>query len=101
MHATALHPNLPIFAPKTPTDNTDASRGVQENYEAVDTLLPYPKAGNGIRLPPESEDLAVLLDDDTGTFSHRWEEIEDSIVSLLSGFSEARPNVLDVLSVGA
>lgn len=35
--------------------------------------LPYPKAGNGIPLPPESEDLAFLIDDDAVTFSHCWD----------------------------
>lgn len=34
--------------------------------------LPYPKAGNGIPLPPEEDDLAFLIDDDVVTFSHCW-----------------------------
>lgn len=34
--------------------------------------LPYPKAGNGIVLPPESDDLEFMVDEDTVTFSHSW-----------------------------
>lgn len=34
--------------------------------------LPYPKAGNGVRLPPENDDIGILIDDDEATFSHRW-----------------------------
>ena len=46
-----------------------------------DYVLPYPKAGNGIRLRPESEDMAILLDDDTTTFSHTWKRVGDIIRS--------------------
>ena len=95
LHATALHPNLPIFAPKGATSATNASGAVEENYEVEDTLLPYPKAGNGIRLPPESEDLSILLDDDTGAFSHRWEGIEALIYSSSSTSLEGKRNALD------
>jgi hypothetical protein len=35
-------------------------------------VLPYPKAGYGILLPPESEDMAYLLDEDVEVFSHSW-----------------------------
>lgn len=34
--------------------------------------LPYPKAGNGVRLPPECDDIEILIDDDGTSFSHRW-----------------------------
>ncbi len=34
--------------------------------------LPYPKAGNGVPLPREKDDLAFLIDDDAITFSHVW-----------------------------
>ena len=34
--------------------------------------LPYPKAGNGVRLPPECDDIEILIDDDETTFSHQW-----------------------------
>lgn len=35
--------------------------------------LPYPKAGNGVPLPREKDDLAFLIDDDAITFSHVWD----------------------------
>ena len=38
--------------------------------DGYDEDLPYPKAGNGIVLPPESQDLEWLVDDDYETFSH-------------------------------
>jgi hypothetical protein len=34
--------------------------------------LPYPKAGNGVPLPREKDDLGFLIDDDAITFSHVW-----------------------------
>lgn len=40
-------------------------------YSETDPL-PYPKAGNGVPLPPERDDLAFLIDDDIQTFSHVW-----------------------------
>lgn len=42
-----------------------------ELYSETDPL-PYPKAGNGVPLPPERDDLAFLIDDDVKTFSHVW-----------------------------
>ena len=44
----------------------------EDEYYEEDDVLPYPKAGNGIQLPPESEDINILLDDDIVTFSHSW-----------------------------
>lgn len=46
----------------------------EDTYELyVETdPLPYPKAGNGVLLPPEHDDLALLIDDDVQTFSHVW-----------------------------
>ncbi len=35
--------------------------------------LPYPKAGNGVPLPSESENLALLIDEDVGVYSHVWD----------------------------
>jgi hypothetical protein len=34
--------------------------------------LPYPKSGNGIVLPPEDEDLSLLIDEDVVTYSYLW-----------------------------
>lgn len=42
-----------------------------ELYSETDPL-PYPKAGNGVPLSPESDDLAFMIDDDVKTFSHVW-----------------------------
>ena len=33
-------------------------------------ILPYPKPGNGLLLPPEKDNLHILLDDDTDVYSH-------------------------------
>jgi len=49
---------------------TDEPRPDSSFEDGYDEDLPYPKAGNGIILPPESEDLEWLLDDDYETFSH-------------------------------
>ncbi|KAH0536587.1 hypothetical protein FGG08_006545 [Glutinoglossum americanum] len=35
----------------------------------------YPKAGHGIRLPPEAEDMAWLVDDDFLAFSHIYRDL--------------------------
>ncbi len=44
-----------------------------EVYEYIEPEpLPYPKAGNGIVLPPEEEDLGLLIDEDIVTYSHLW-----------------------------
>ena len=44
-----------------------------EVYEREE-VLPYPKMGNGLALPPEDEDLSFLVDDAVGTLSHSWQE---------------------------
>lgn len=95
LHATTLHPSLPIFSPtlSLPTDLpppppsnlplrvpnflTDIAPGDEENdlYGPIYSEsgpLPYPKSGNGIPLPPESDDIGFLIDDDVVTFSHSW-----------------------------
>lgn len=87
LHATTLHPDLPIFsktqpAPERPprpiTYFVDPTAPPVEEDESYDLYpeseaLPYPRAGNGIVLPPELEDLSILIDDDTSTFSHVWD----------------------------
>lgn len=49
---------------------TDELKKDQILETGYDEDLPYPKAGNGIVLPPESEDMEWLIDDDYETFSH-------------------------------
>ncbi|KAI4215320.1 MAG: hypothetical protein LQ351_002220 [Letrouitia transgressa] len=55
--------------PTAPPVEEDESYDLYPESEA----LLYPKAGNGIVLPPELEDLSILIDDDTSTFSHVWD----------------------------
>ncbi|KAI4165835.1 MAG: hypothetical protein LQ348_007825, partial [Seirophora lacunosa] len=52
--------------------------GVEEEEDdlypdADEVLLPYPKAGNGVELPRESDFLAMLVDEDVGVYSHVWD----------------------------
>ncbi|KAA6415302.1 MAG: hypothetical protein FRX48_00017 [Lasallia pustulata] len=129
LHASALHSDLPLFAPDAkPTVAVKPSPAVQQqqadrdtNTELVDLaslptdeeseyeeLLSYPKAGNGIKLPPESEDLAVLVDDDTVAFSHTWrdtgfEMVDEPFVGagFVDGGGQTRGLGLGLVSVGA
>jgi hypothetical protein len=60
--------NLPatVITAAAATDNDSDSE-----YEYVEEHRLYPRAGNGFRLPPESEDLDMLLEDpQCSTFSH-------------------------------
>ena len=60
--------------------NPENAAQVEEQYED-DYVLPYPKAGNGVRLRPEREDLGILLDDDTVAFSHAWKGVGNKMGS--------------------
>jgi hypothetical protein len=53
----------------------------EDEYYSEDEL-PYPKAGNGLQLPPESEDLSILIDDDSEAYSHRWTGITDMLAEV-------------------
>ena len=81
LHATALHPSLPIYPPKPQliTIVPDATGAFDPDgaYELVGDELPYPRAGNGVQLPPESTCLDLLVDDDVAVYSHRWAGIAD------------------------
>ncbi|KAL6246994.1 hypothetical protein RBB50_006301 [Rhinocladiella similis] len=98
MHASGLAPDLPIFqtlvtpaqpatAPQaqftstyvTPVTNpptsheADGGDAVDEGYDGYydEHAALYPKPGQGIRLPPEREDLHMLLEGkESRTFSH-------------------------------
>ncbi|KAL8990375.1 MAG: hypothetical protein Q9169_008139 [Polycauliona sp. 2 TL-2023] len=92
LHASILHPDLPIFAtssggpvperPKRPVTHfvdptaPPAEEEEDEMYPESD-YLPYPKAGNGVPLPSESESLALLIDEDVGVYSHRKQDAEE------------------------
>ena len=91
MRATDLAPEIPIFprgpteTPKTTvpifsrtpeTPKTDSKTQSMDNeqdweYELDEIAALYPKPGNGVRLPPESADLHMLLEGpECRTFSH-------------------------------
>ncbi|KAL8934366.1 MAG: hypothetical protein Q9216_005946, partial [Gyalolechia sp. 2 TL-2023] len=86
LHATILHPDLPIFATpsggplpertkKPITYFVDPTAPVEEEDESYDLypdseVLPYPKAGNGVPLPLEKDCLDLLIDEDVGVYSH-------------------------------
>ncbi|EXJ87673.1 hypothetical protein A1O1_04597 [Capronia coronata CBS 617.96] len=60
----------PAFADKDTRNNVDAvDEGYDDNFD--DHAALYPKPGNGVQLPPDSEDLHILLEGkDSKTFSH-------------------------------
>ncbi|MCJ1473777.1 hypothetical protein MMC13_002428 [Lambiella insularis] len=113
LHACTLHPSLPIFEPDaaqtvqaanvanavipapSSTDPLKAELAEVEEYYEEEDVLPYPKAGNGITLRPESEDLAFLLDDDTVTFSHSWTD-DSTITPESQGFLGMSAGALSV-----
>ncbi|KAK4693834.1 hypothetical protein P7C71_g3637, partial [Lecanoromycetidae sp. Uapishka_2] len=85
LHASALHDDLPVFKPPPPPPvpvivepqplRPGAAFQEEEEYNEVyvePEPLPYPKAGNGIVLPPEDDDLALLIDEDIISYSHSW-----------------------------
>ncbi|KAK0513462.1 hypothetical protein JMJ35_004448 [Cladonia borealis] len=89
LHASTLHPDLPIFRPPVPVivepqptrplptnHHITMQVGDEEEVEVYEYIepepLPYPKAGNGIVLPSEEEDLSLLIDEDIVTYSHLW-----------------------------
>lgn len=118
LHASALHPDLPLFAPDArPTaqpsqavEEEPANKPSEDEVEDLvgedleyEDLLPYPKAGNGIKLPPESEDLEFLIDDDTVAFSHSWRDVGVGFVGegFIGGSGFMDGGGLGLLSVGA
>ncbi len=76
LHASTLHEDLPIFAPPPPPPPIqvlEPTADEEELYVYVEPdPLPYPKAGNGLLLPPEDDDLDILIDEDIVTYSHLW-----------------------------
>lgn len=84
LHASALHGDLPVFKPPPPSPVPvivepqplrpgAAPPEEEEIYEVYvePEPLPYPKAGNGIVLPPE-DDMVLLIDEDIVSYSHSW-----------------------------
>ena len=82
LRASALYPDLPILKPPPPPETWTAAAAAttpqgavakgEAEYEYYDEPLPYPKAGNGVRLPPEEDDVELLIDEDIVTYSHSW-----------------------------
>jgi hypothetical protein len=61
---------LPAVAPPSQPHRDDSSSDSGSEYEIEEHRL-YPRAGNGFRLPPETEDLDILLEDPAcPTFSY-------------------------------
>ncbi|KAL8640111.1 MAG: hypothetical protein Q9228_002932, partial [Teloschistes exilis] len=99
LHATLLHPELPVFAtpqgfppkerqrrpvthfvdPTLPVASGDDDEDDEEEEDLYPDAenLPYPRAGNGVVLPPEDGDLGLLVDDGVegkrGVYSHRYD----------------------------
>lgn len=89
---------------------TDRSKQDQALETGCDEDLPYPKPGNGIVLPPESEDMEWLIDDDYETFSHTVHglpvHMREVVLNEISHATGALENITHgrpsgVLSVGA
>lgn len=83
LHATSLHPELPILnsSSAAAAGRAAAAAAAAAEEDSLDYYglyypdpdpLPYPRAGNGVRLPPEGDDIGIMMDDDEATFSHRW-----------------------------
>lgn len=85
LHANSLHDDLPVFKPPPPPPipvivepqplRPGAAPAEEEEYYEVyvePEPLPYPRAGNGIVLPLEEDDLALLIDEDVVSYSHSW-----------------------------
>ena len=93
IHATHLAPDIPVFDPALlrelkpvremplPGSNRDTSSASapgqdiyasgDDGYYSDENAKLYPKPGHGVKLPPESEDLDMLLEGpDCRTFSH-------------------------------
>jgi hypothetical protein len=73
MHATKLQPGIAIFPGPPAATNGEAEAAAEVPYDGYETDPPahYPAPGNGLArtLPPESEDLDWLLDNNTDVFS--------------------------------
>lgn len=76
LHASTLHEDLPVFAPPPPLPLVQVLEPTIEEEELYIYVepdpLPYPKAGNGLLLPPEDDDFEILIDEDIVTYSHLW-----------------------------
>ena len=51
---------------------------VDEDEGYSEEPLPYPKMGNGLVLPPESEDVDILVDENEAVYSHSWQDGPDN-----------------------
>ena len=71
-NAPSVQATAPAQQPPPPPVIQAKENELSESEDYEDEELPYPKAGNGVRLLPEIEDIDWLLDDAMcSTFSHR------------------------------
>jgi hypothetical protein len=78
LHVNKTYPTLAIF-PTSPSAliklGEITAQDTEDHYDGYETDPPqhYPKAGNGLArtLPPESEDLPWLIDDNFDVFTHQ------------------------------
>jgi hypothetical protein len=70
LHTSKIYPNLALF-PSSP----NVEIRVEDHYDGYETDPPqhYPKAGNGLAktLPPESDAMPWLIDDNFNVFTHQ------------------------------
>jgi hypothetical protein len=104
MHATALQPSLAVFPGPTAYMNgigaNEAEAATELPYDGYETDPPahYPKPGNGLArtLPPETEDLNWLLDDNIDVFNqvnNYPTTSNDGINGVMGGHVEATASV--------
>lgn len=95
---------------QVPNQTLEQAAAEEELYDffAERELLPYPRAGHGVaaKLPPESEDLGMLLDEDVVSYSHSWgwtrDDLFESGLRGLDGWVEgARMSMGMEVGVGA
>ena len=86
LHASTLHQDLPVFLPPRPVsiptiiEPRPLPVPIQSTLDEEEYIeiyveqepLPYPKAGNGLVLPQEDDDLGLLIDEDIASYSHSW-----------------------------
>ncbi len=74
--AAASHSTMSAYpAPPPPgagVPHEEREDTIFEIYVEPEEPLPYPQPGNGLVLPPEEDDEALLVDEDVVSYSHSW-----------------------------
>jgi hypothetical protein len=75
-------PPKPIASSISPVPYDPSTTGADSAFDAglqtppiVQQESSFPKAGQGVKLPPETDDLFWLMDDDFVTFSHIYRDL--------------------------